>query len=46
MSEQVANHGFATARWVLRFKRLRGQVVAAAMIGILAPHLFTLNPLP
>lgn len=38
--------GFATARWVLRFKRVRGQVVAAAMIGILAPHLFTLNPLP
>src|ERR687886_534005 len=25
--------GFATARWALRFKRVRGQVVAAAMIG-------------
>ncbi len=42
----MALAGFAIARWVLRFKRLRGQVVAAAMIGILAPHLFTLAPLP
>lgn len=36
--------GLATARWVLRFKRTRGQVVAAVMVGILAPHLFTLAP--
>ncbi len=38
--------GFATARWVLRFKRTRGQVVATLMVAILAPHLFTLAPLP
>jgi hypothetical protein len=42
----MAVAGFATARWVLRFKRTRGQVVAAAMIGLLAPHLFTLAPRP
>ncbi len=36
--------GFGLARWVLRFKRTRGQVVAAFMVGILAPHLFTLAP--
>ena len=42
----MALAGFVTARWVLRFKRLRGQVVAAGMVGILAPHLFTLAPLP
>lgn len=40
----MAAAGFATARWVLHFKRLRGQVVAAGMVGILAPHLFTLAP--
>jgi hypothetical protein len=34
--------GFATARWVLRIKRLRGQIVAAIMIGALDPHLFAL----
>lgn len=38
--------GFAVARWALRFKRTRGQVVAAAMTGVLCgpallvPHLF------
>lgn len=36
--------GFATARWQLRFRRLRGQVIAAVMIGLLAPQLFTLAP--
>jgi hypothetical protein len=36
--------GFAIARWQLRIKRLRGQVVAAVMVGVLAPHLFTLAP--
>ena len=40
----MALAGFATARWILRFKRTRGQVVAAGMIGLLAPHLFTLAP--
>jgi uncharacterized membrane protein YjdF len=34
--------GFAIARWVLRIRRLRGQVAAALMIGLLDPHLFTL----
>jgi hypothetical protein len=36
--------GFAIARWVLRFRRTRGQVVAAFMVGLLAPHVFTLAP--
>lgn len=34
--------GFAIARWVLRIKRLRGQVIAGLMVGLLDPHLFTL----
>lgn len=34
--------GFAVARWILKIKRLRGQVIAALMIGLLDPHLFTL----
>jgi hypothetical protein len=34
--------GFATARWVLRIRRLRGQLIAALMVGLLDPHLFTL----
>ena len=34
--------GFATSRWVLRIKRLRGQLVAGLMVGVLDPHLFTL----
>jgi hypothetical protein len=38
----MALAGFAIARWVLRIKRLRGQVVAALMIGLLDPHLYTL----
>ena len=38
----MAMVGFAIARWVLRIKRLRGQVVAALMVGLLDPHLFTL----
>jgi hypothetical protein len=38
----MAAAGFATARWVLRIKRLRGQVVAAVMVGLLDVHLFTL----
>ncbi|GAC1322689.1 MAG: hypothetical protein NVSMB2_20090 [Chloroflexota bacterium] len=33
--------GFAIARWQLRIKRLRGQLVAAVMVGLLDPHLFT-----
>jgi hypothetical protein len=38
----MAVAGFVTCRWVLRFKRLRGQLAAAVMIGLLDPHLFTL----
>ena len=38
----MALAGFAIARWVLRIKRLRGQIVAAVMVGLLDPHLFTL----
>ena len=38
----MALAGFATARWLLRIRRLRGQVIAALMVGLLDPHLFTL----
>jgi len=38
----MALAGFAIARWVLRIKRLRGQLIAGAMVGLLDPHLFTL----
>ena len=38
----MALAGFATARWVLRIKRLRGQLIAALMVGLLDVHLFTL----
>ncbi len=38
----MALAGFVIARWVLRIKRLRGQLVAAFMVGLLDPHLFTL----
>ena len=38
----MALAGFAVARWVLRIKRLRGQIIAALMVGVLDPHLFTL----
>jgi hypothetical protein len=38
----MAVAGFATARWLLRIRRLRGQVIAGLMIGLLDPHLFTL----
>ena len=38
----MAMAGFATARWVLKIKRLRGQVIAGLMVGLLDPHLFTL----
>jgi hypothetical protein len=38
----MALAGFAIARWVLRFRRVRGQVIAACMVGMLDPHLFAL----
>lgn len=37
----MAVGGFAIARWQLRIKRLRGQVIAGVMVGLLDPHLFT-----
>lgn len=38
----MAGAGFVVARWVLRIKRLRGQLIAGGMVAVLAPHLFTL----
>lgn len=40
----MALAGYATGRWILKLRRQRGRVVAALMIGLLAPHLFTLAP--
>jgi hypothetical protein len=37
----MAFGGFAIARWQLHIKRLRGQVIAGLMVGLLDPHLFT-----
>jgi len=34
--------GFAVARWLLRIRRLRGQIIAGFMMGLLDPHVFTL----
>ena len=34
--------GFAIARWLLRIRRVRGQVIAGLMVSLLDPHLFTL----
>lgn len=34
--------GFACARWLFHIRRLRGQVIAGVMVGLLDPHLFTL----
>jgi Na+(H+)/acetate symporter ActP len=34
--------GFGVARWLFRIKRMRGQIIAGMMVGLLAPHLFTL----
>jgi len=38
----MALAGFAIARWLLRIRRLRGQLIAGLMVGVLDPHLFTL----
>jgi hypothetical protein len=38
----MAIAGFGVARWVLKIRRLRGQLIAGLMVGILDPHLFTL----
>jgi len=34
--------GFAIARWLLKIRRLRGQIIAGLMVGLLDPHLFTI----
>ena len=34
--------GFAVARWLLRIRRLRGQIIAGFMVGLLDPHIFAL----
>jgi hypothetical protein len=34
--------GLAIARWLLRIRRLRGQIIAGLMVGLLDPHLFTI----
>lgn len=38
----MAVAGFATAHYVLRIKRLRGQIIAGLMVGLLDFHVFTL----
>jgi hypothetical protein len=34
--------GFVVARRLLRIRRLRGQIIAGLMVGLLDPHVFTL----
>ena len=34
--------GFAIARWLLRIRRVRGQIIASLMVGLLDPHLLTI----
>ena|SRR5438132_303279 len=34
--------GFAIARWLLKIRRVRGQLIAGLMVGLLDPHLFTI----
>jgi hypothetical protein len=34
--------GYAIARWVLKIRRARGQIIAGVMVGLLDPHLFTI----
>jgi hypothetical protein len=38
----MAIAGFGIARWVLRIRRRRGQIIAALMVGLLDAHLFTI----
>ena len=35
--------GYAIARWLLRIRRTRGQIIAGVMMALLDPHLFTLS---
>lgn len=38
----MALAGFAIARWLLRIKRFRGQLIAGLMVGLLDPHLLAI----
>ncbi len=38
----MALAGYAIARWVLHIRRLRGQIIAALMVGLLDAHLFAI----
>src|SRR5258708_5619127 len=38
----MAGAGYAIARWVLRIRRLRGQLIAGLMVGLLDAHLFAI----
>jgi hypothetical protein len=38
----MAVAGYVIARWVLRIRRARGQIIAALMVGLLDPHLLTI----
>ena len=38
----MALGGYAIARWVLRIRRLRGQIIAGLMVGLLDAHLFSI----
>jgi len=38
----MALAGYAIARWVLRIRRLRGQLIAGLMVGLLDAHLFAI----
>ena len=38
----MALAGAGVARWILKIRRLRGQLIAGLMVGLLDPHLFTL----
>ncbi len=38
----MALAGFAVSRWILRIRRVRGQLIASVMVGLLDPHLFAL----
>jgi hypothetical protein len=38
----MALGGYAIARWLLRIRRMRGQIIAGLMVGLLDAHLLTI----
>jgi hypothetical protein len=38
----MALGGYAIARWFLRIRRMRGQIIAGLMVGLLDAHLLTI----